>query len=136
MPAQAVMGDMCLITGTHCHAPCHPAGTAPPVPAPGPATPQPLVLLFAPTVMVCNMPALTVGSMTPPTPCHVAPSTPCVPPIGVGKVKQGSGSVKIMGKDAARVGDPTEHKPCDSGAVPSSGGTIKGPGAATVMTGG
>jgi hypothetical protein len=136
MPNQSVLGDQCQIQGTHCHAPVHPAGTAPPVTAPHGPMPQVLTLLFAPTVIVCGLPALTVNSMSAPMPCSIPAPTPCVPPIGVARVKQGSSSVKIMGQDAARVNDPTQHIPCDMGVVPSSGGTILGPGAATVITGG
>jgi hypothetical protein len=95
-----------------------------------------LTITVSPTVIICNMPALTVNAMTAPMPCCIPAPTPCVPPVGVGKIKQGSGTVKICNQDAARVGDPTQHIPCDSGVVPSSGGTITGPGAPTVITGG
>jgi hypothetical protein len=141
MPPQSVVGDTCLITGTHCHVP-HPAtAPGPPAPCPGMGIPMTLVLAFAPTVMACVLPCLTKNSMTPPMPCHIpippGPFVPvCVPPIGTGRVNAGSGKVKICGQDAARLTDATAHIPCDSGTVPSSGGKIMGPGAATVIVGG
>ena len=135
MPPQSVMGDMCQITAPHCHAPCHPPpGPGPPIVMPGAGIPMTLTISVAPTVMVCNMPAMTVNGMSAPMPCS---APPCLaPPVGLAKIKQGSSSVKMCSQDAARLNDPTQHIPCDSGAVPSSGGMITGPGAATVMTGG
>ena len=137
MPPQSIMGDMVQITGPHCHAPVHPPpGPGPPIVAPHGPIPMTLTISVAPTVMVCNMPAMTVNGMTAPMPCCVPAPTPCVPPVGIAKIKQGSSSVKMCNQDAARLNDPTQHIPCDSGAVPSSGGMIQGPGAPTVMTGG
>jgi hypothetical protein len=129
----SVATDQCIITGPHCHAPVHPAGTAPPITVPHGPSPMVLSLAFAPTVMCCNLPALTKNSMTAPMPCCIPAPTPCVPPVGTAMVNTGSSSVKICSQDAARITDPTKHIPCDSGAVPSSGGKIVGPGAATVM---
>src|SRR5689334_11582346 len=138
----SLVTDQCLITGTHCHAPHPCTGPGPPAPAPGMGLPMILSLAFAPTVIACNLPALTKNSMTAPMPCHVpippGPFVPvCVPPVGVGRVNAGSGKVKICGQDAARLMDATAHMPCDNGVgQPSSGGKIMGPGAATVIVGG
>src|SRR5664279_3539815 len=64
-----------------------------------------------PTVFIGGMPAATVGCM-------------CVCAGPPDSILQGSSKVKIYGKDAARMGDPTKHQ----------GGKITG-GCATVLIG-
>ena len=132
MPNAAVMGDMVKQTGTHCHLPIHPPAPTP-TPAPHPGLPIAVTLLTWPNVMICNKPAATKLSMTAP----MSPCTPACPPLGMAMIKQGSGTVKIMNMDAARLQDPTDHPPCKAGAIPdAAGGKVMGPGAPTVMVGG
>ena len=80
---------------------------SPPVPHVG----GPITGAGVPTVLICNMPAATVGDMCT---CVGPPDT----------IIKGSMTVLIGGKPAARMGDMTAH-----------GGTITS-GAPTVMIGG
>ena len=53
----------------------------------------------------------------------------------MGKIQQGSSSVKIMNQDAGRVDDPTDHPSCKGPIPDTAGGKVTGPGAATVIIG-
>ena len=69
------------------------------------------IILGVPTVLICGMPAATVGK-----------NAVCVGPPS--KIIQGASTVLIGGMPAARIGDRTDH-----------GGTIIGPGCPTVLIG-
>ncbi len=131
MPEAAVMGDMIKQTGTHCHAPIHPPAPTP-TPMAHPGMPMPLILLVAPTVIISGRPAATKNTMTLP----VGPCTAACLPLGMGKIKQGSGTVKIMGQDAGRKDAPTDHPTCKGPIPDTAGGKVMGPGVSTVIIGG
>jgi uncharacterized Zn-binding protein involved in type VI secretion len=82
-----------------------------------------------PTVLIANLPAAVVGSMT--QPCLVPP---CVPG-GPGTIAMGSTTVMIGGRPAARVGDLVAFTSCVA-PIPSPTGKILPPGAPTVIIGG
>ena len=128
MPNAARMGDNTQHDIPHCHAPIHPPA---PVPTPVPHPPIPLAITSAcsPKVMINNLPAATVGSMT--IPCLVPP---CIP-AGPGVVAKGSMTVKIGGLPAARVGDIVGFASCVA-PIPSPFGKIMPPGSLTVQIGG
>jgi uncharacterized Zn-binding protein involved in type VI secretion len=126
----AKQGDHVVGVDTHVLMVPSPAG---PVPTP---TPMPfngaLVADLSADVLVCNLPAATVGSTAVNTPPHVPAAGPFQkPPSNQGKVQQGTKKVLINGKDAARVGDPamTCNDPADA-----PNGTIVG--SSTVLLGG
>jgi uncharacterized Zn-binding protein involved in type VI secretion len=122
------MTDNALHDSPHCHAPIHPPAPTP-TPLPHPPIPLQIVSNCAPTVMINNLPAATVGSMT--IPCLVPP---CVPG-GPGVIAMGSATVLIGGKPAARVGDLVSFTSCVA-PIPSPTGKILPPGSATVIIGG
>ena len=122
------MTDNTLHDSPHCHAPIHPPAPTP-TPMPHPPIPFPILTLCVPTVMIANLPAATMGSMT--GPCTVPP---CVPG-GPGMVAKGSATVMIGGKPAARVGDLVAFSSCVA-PIPSPTGKILPPGAPTVIIGG
>ena len=128
MPPAARMGDNTLHDGPHCHAPIHPPAPVP-TPVPHPPIPFPIVGNTSPTVMINNLPAAIVGSMT--QPCLVPP---CVPG-GPGTVSMGSMTVKFGGMPAARVGDMVAFSSCVA-PIPSPTGKILPPGSVTVQIGG
>ena len=128
MPPAARMTDNTLHDGPHCHAPIHPPAPTP-TPMPHPPIPFPILLNCAPTVMIANLPAATVGSMT--VPCTIPP---CIPG-GPGSVAMGSATVMIANKPAARVGDLVAFSSCVA-PIPSPTGKILPPGAPTVIIGG
>ena len=110
------------------------------IPSPGGPVPTPLPSPFAgkitggcsTNVMIAGMPAATVGSTAVNQPPHVPQGGPFqVPPTNQGTVTQGSSSVLINNKPAARVGDPVTT--CNDPA-PSPTSSIVG--ASTVMIGG
>ena len=110
------------------------------IPSPGGPVPTPLPNPFAGTitggcstnVMIAGMPAATVGSTATNAPPHIPQGGPFqVPPTNQGTVTQGSGTVLINDKPAARVGDPVTT--CNDPA-PSPTSSIVG--ASTVMIGG
>ena len=83
---------------------------------------------LSPDVKIGGLPAATVGSVANNTPPHV-PTTPGTafqrPPANKGTVQQGSATVMINGKPAARAGDKalTCNDPVDvpAGTVVASG---------------
>lgn len=89
------------------------------VPTPGGPVPTPLPHVFSgqvdggtiATVKIGGKPAAVVGSTATNSPSHVAtpPGTSFQsPPANKGEIFQGSTSVKIGGKAAARTGDPVK----------------------------
>ena len=87
------------------------------VPSPGGAvpTPQPfpfkgdITLNVSPNVRINGRPAATLGSAANNVPPHIPSSGAFqVPPTNLGRVTQGSFSVRINQKAAARGGDPCE----------------------------
>jgi len=128
MPPAARQGDNAIHDGPHCHAPIHPPA---PVPTPVPHPPLPLAIVSntVSTVLIANMPAAVMGSMT--KPCML-PS--CVPG-GPGLVAKGSATVLIGSRPAARVGDMVAFAACVA-PIPSPTGKIMPPGATTVLIGG
>ncbi len=106
----------------------------PPVPTP---LPHPFSGVLAsglsPDVKISGLPAATVGSVADNTPPHVptAPGTAFQrPPANSGTVQQGSATVMINGKPAARAGDKalTCNDPVDlpAGTVVASGSVLIG----------
>jgi len=88
---------------------------------------------LSPDVKISGLPAATVGSVANNTPPHV-PTTPGTafqrPPANKGTVQQGSATVMINGKPAARAGDKslTCNDPVDlpAGTVVASGSVLIG----------
>jgi uncharacterized Zn-binding protein involved in type VI secretion len=119
---------MTMHDAPHCHAPIHPPAPTP-TPVPHPPIPIPIVAGCIPTVLIENLPAAVVGSMT--QPCLVPP---CVPG-GPGVVAMGSTTVIFGGMPAARVGDMVSFASCVA-PIPSPTGKILPPGAPTVIIGG
>lgn len=128
MPAAARMTDMIKQDAPHCHAPIHPPAPVP-TPVPHPGLPLALVASTCPTVMINNLPAATVTTMS--VPCAL-PS--CVP-AGPGMVSMGSMTVTIGKKPAARMNDMTAHPSCVA-PIPSPVGKVMPPCSPTVMIGG
>jgi len=122
------MTDLIMHDAPHCHAPIHPPAPVPTA-VPHPPIPFPILANCVPTVLIANLPAATVGSMT--GPCTVPP---CIPG-GPGVVAMGSMTVLIGGKPAARVGDMVNFASCVA-PIPSPTGKILPPGAPTVIIGG
>lgn len=104
------------------------------IPSPGGPVPTPLPSPFAGTidgelssdVHIAGMAAATVGSTATNTPSHVPSAGPFQkPPSNQATIQQGSSSVNINGKAAARSGDPamTCNDPADTpgGTVLASG---------------
>jgi uncharacterized Zn-binding protein involved in type VI secretion len=88
---------------------------------------------LSPDVKISGLPAATVGSVADNTPPHVptAPGTAFQrPPANSGTVQQGSATVMINGKPAARAGDKalTCNDPVDlpAGTVVASGSVLIG----------
>jgi uncharacterized Zn-binding protein involved in type VI secretion len=103
----AKMGDKVVGTDTHIIM----------VPSPGGPVPTPMQLPFAGTitggcaanVLIGGMAAAVVGSTATNLPPHIPAGGPFQnPPTNQGTVMQGSPSVVIGGKPAARSGDPVE----------------------------
>jgi uncharacterized Zn-binding protein involved in type VI secretion len=110
------------------------------IPSPGGPVPTPLPHPFAgkitggcsTNVMIGGMPAATVGSTATAAPPHVPQGGPFqVPPTNQGTVTQGSSSVLINNKPAARIGDPVTT--CNDPAPAPTSSIV---GAGTVMIGG
>lgn len=123
LPA-AKQGDKVLATDIHIQM----------LPTPGGPVPTPLPNPFVGTldgglssdVNLEGKPAATVGSTATNTPSHIPTVGPFQkPPSNQGQIVQGSGSVFINGKPAARMGDPalTCNDPADlpAGTVLASG---------------
>ncbi|HEX4834353.1 MAG TPA: PAAR domain-containing protein [Trebonia sp.] len=87
----------------------------PPPSAPPASLPHPFTGVIAggvsSDVLIMGKPAATVGSTATNAPAHV-PTAPGIsfqrPPSNLGTVKQGSATVTINGKPAARAGDPAD----------------------------
>ena len=129
MPA-AKQGDQVLATDIHIQI----------VPSPGGPVPTPLPSPFVGSidgnlsrdVNILGLPAATVGSEASNTPSHIPTAGPFQkPPKNKATIQQGSSSVNINGKAAARTGDPamTCNDPADT-----PGGTVLAAG--TVFIGG
>ena len=130
MSPGAKQGDQVVGTDTHIVM----------IPSPGGPVPTPLPSPFAgkitggcsTNVMIGGMPAATVGSTATNAPPHMPQGGPFqVPPTNQGTVTQGSGTVLINNKPAARVGDPVTT--CNDPAPAPTSSIV---GAGTVMIGG
>lgn len=119
---------MTLHDAPHCHAPIHPPAPVP-TPVPHPPIPFSIVGNTVPNVLIDNLPAAVVGSMT--QPCLL----PTCVPGGPGIVGMGSTTVTIGGRPAARVGDLVQFASCVA-PIPSPTGKILPPGSPTVIIGG
>ncbi len=128
MPPAARMTDKAMHDAPHCHAPIHPAAPTP-TPMPHPPMPLDIILNCIPNVMIDNLPAAVVTSMT--KPCMMAS---CIP-AGPGLIAKGSMTVLISGLPAARLGDMVAFASCVA-PIPSPTGKIIPPCSATVMIGG
>jgi uncharacterized Zn-binding protein involved in type VI secretion len=128
MPGAARMNDLTMHNGPHCHAPIHPPA---PVPTPVPHPPIPFSILVGtvPTVMINNLPAAVVSSQT--QPCVMPTCVPGAP----GVISQGSATVMIGGRPAARAGDMVMFASCVA-PIPSPTGKIMPPCSVTVQIGG
>lgn len=128
LPA-AKQGDQVLATDIHIQM----------VPSPGGPVPTPLPSPFVGTldgelssdVHIAGMAAATVGSTATNTPQHIPMAGPFQkPPANQATVLQGSTSVFVNGKPAARMGDPatTCNDPADlpAGTVMASGTVFVG----------
>ena len=127
MPAAARVGDMARQDSPHCHAPIHPPAPTP-TPSAHPALPV-TIITGAFNVLIGNMPAARIGSMT--TPCTL----PACVPGGPATVVLGSFTVMVGGLPAARVNDITAHASCVA-PIPGPVGKILPPGCPTVIIGG
>ena len=128
MPPAARMTDKVMHDSPHCHAPIHPAAPVP-TPVPHPPIPIDIVLKCVPTVMINNLQAAVVTSMT--KPCMM-PS--CVPG-GPGIIAKGSATVMVGMMPAARLGDMVAFASCVA-PIPSPTGKIIPPCSPDVIVGG
>jgi uncharacterized Zn-binding protein involved in type VI secretion len=128
MPPAARQTDNVLHDAPHCHAPIHPPAPVP-TPLAHPPMPLPITLNTIPTVLINNLPAAVVTSQS--NPCAI-PS--CIPG-GPGVVANGSATVLIGNRPAARAGDLVSFPAC-VGPIPSPTGKILPPCSPTVMIGG
>jgi uncharacterized Zn-binding protein involved in type VI secretion len=128
MPAAARMTDMIKQDSPHCHAPIHPPAPVP-TPVPHPGLPLALVISCVPTVLIGNMPAATMSTMS--APC----SLPGCVPAGPGMIAIGSATVLTGGKMQARMNDMTSHPACVA-PIPGPVGKVMPPCCPTVMVGG
>lgn len=128
MPA-AKQGDKVMATDTHIQM----------VPSPGGPVPTPLPSPFVGTidgalssdVLIEGQGAAVVGSTATNTPSHIPTAGPFQkPPSNKATIQQGSTTVQINGKAAARMGDPamTCNDPADlpAGTVIASGTILIG----------
>jgi uncharacterized Zn-binding protein involved in type VI secretion len=128
MPNAARQMDNMIHDSPHCHAPIHPPAPTP-TPVPHPPIPLAIVSATVPTVMINNLPAAVMGSIS--KPCTL-PS--CVP-NGPGMVAKGSATVLIGKKPAARMGDMCAFSACVA-PIPGPTGKIMPPCSPTVIIGG
>ncbi|MDZ4764658.1 MAG: PAAR domain-containing protein [Chloroflexota bacterium] len=100
----AKMGDKVVALDTHIYLIPSPAGPIPtPLPSPFSGV---LQLGLSTNVMIEGKPAATVDSIAVNLPPHILQGGPFQkPPANQGKIIIGSGTVKINGKMAARMGD-------------------------------
>jgi uncharacterized Zn-binding protein involved in type VI secretion len=126
----AKQGDQ--VTATDTHIILVPAAAGAPVPTP---TPLPFTGLLqsnlSTNVKIMNMPAASVGSIANNTPPHIPiGGSFSKPPANIGQIMNGSATVFINGKPAARNGDPamTCNDPVDlpAGTVVASGTVLIG----------
>lgn len=122
------MTDKVMHDAPHCHAPIHPAAPVP-TPVPHPPIPIDIVLKCVPTVMINNLQAAVVTSMT--KPCKM----PTCVPNGPGIVAKGSATVMIGMLPAARMGDVVAFAGCVA-PIPSPTGKIIPPCSPDVIVGG
>lgn len=122
-------GDKIVATDVHIVlVPTPPSGSVPtPMPHPFSGVIQGNVSI---NVRISNAPAATVGSTANNIPPHL-PTPPGisfqVPPINLGTIMKGSGSVFINGKPAARVGDTVQtcgDPPNMTGQIISTNATV------------
>jgi len=128
MPPAARLTDNVLHDSPHCHAPIHPAAPVP-TPVPHPPIPHPIVAAIVPSVLINNLPAAVVTSIT-----KICTMPSCVP-AGPGIVAKGSSSVITGGLPAARLGDMVNWPTC-VGPIPSPTGKIIPPCSPNVIIGG
>lgn len=112
----------------HCHAPIHPPAPTP-TPLAHPPMPLPITAATVPTVLINNLPAAVMSSMTQ------ACMLPTCVPGGPGVIAKGSATVLIANKPAARAGDLVQFAAC-VGPIPGPTGTIMPPCSLTVQIGG
>jgi uncharacterized Zn-binding protein involved in type VI secretion len=122
------MTDKVMHDFPHCHAPIHPPAPTP-TPMPHPPIPIQIIPAIVPTVIINNLPAAVVTSMT--LPCMM-PS--CVPG-GPGTIIKGSATVMTGGFPAARLGDIVSFPGC-VGPIPCPTGKIIPPCSTNVIIGG
>ncbi len=128
MPPAARQTDNVIHQGPHCHAPIHPAAPVP-TPLPHPPLPLPIVGATVPTVLIKNLPAAVMGSIS-----QICSLPSCVP-NGPGMVSKGSATVMIGNRPAARMGDMVAFAACVA-PIPSPTGSIMPPCCPTVIIGG
>ncbi len=132
----SIKGDMVLQTPpVHCHKLHKLPGPPPPgfimLPIPLPvAPPMKMEATHAKKVKIGGKEAIRVGDKTKDDNMPGCPKAKG----GPGEVSNGSQTVKIEGKFAARVFDMTKHSACTA-PIPAPVGKIMGPGCATVMIG-
>ena len=124
MAKAARQTDFALHDMPHCHAPIHPT-----VPFAHPPVPMTITLNCSPNVMFNNLPAAVQASQT--LPCMLPGCSPGAP----GMIANGSSSVLINGKPAARMGDLVTFPSC-VGPIPSPTGHVLPPCSPTVDIGG
>jgi uncharacterized Zn-binding protein involved in type VI secretion len=121
MPA-AKQGDIVQAMDTHIVMVPSPGG---PVPTPTPGHPFNGMINggLSTDVMIGGLPAATVGSTATNQPPHLPIGGPSfqIPPTNQATIMQGSATVLINGKPAARNGDPAQT--CDD-LVPAPHGTV------------
>lgn len=128
MPKAARKTDLIKQDSPHCHAPIHPPAPVP-TPSAHPALPLPIVNGTAPTVMIDNLQAAVVGSIS------ASCSLPSCVPAGPGVIARGSSTVYHCNLPAARIDDPTAHPACVA-PIPAPVGKVLPPGSPFVDIGG
>src|SRR5262245_45596374 len=128
MPPAARQTDLVMHDSPHCHAPIHPPAPVP-TPVPHPCMTHKLVIATSPTVMINNLQACVVTSMT--EPCREVSCVPAGPVL----VAMGSFTVLITGLPAGRAGDMVAFASCVA-PIPSPTGKILPPCSTDVMIGG
>ncbi|MCE5257915.1 MAG: PAAR domain-containing protein [Chloroflexi bacterium] len=124
MPGQpaAKQNDTVIGVDTHIVMVPSPGG---PVPTPTPGHPFNGIINggLSSNVKIMGQPAATLGSTAQNTPPHIPMGGPSfqVPPLNRATITQGSATVLINGKPAARNGDPAQT--CDD-LVPAPHGTV------------
>lgn len=122
MPNAARMTDKVLHDNPHCH-------ISHPPPIPHPPAPHQILINCAPTVMINNLQAATLMSVT-----EICSHIGCVP-NGPSFISKASSKVMICNQPAARLGDVATHPAC-VGPIPSPTGKIIPPCSTNVVIGG